>query len=331
MRAATLRAYAAPPAVDERPDPLEPASDDGVVVAVTGAPITPLDVLCATGTSYFGPPPLPYVPGVQGVGIVRSGPEELRGRRVWFPTTAGMHPADGSLAQLCAADVADVVPLPDGVDDALAAALGLSAVAAWEVLSSRAALVDGEQVLVLGAGGTVGQVAVQAARLLGARRVVAVCRPGPGTERATRAGADAVVSLRLDEEVMDLAERVRRECDGPVDVVVDPVAGVPGSAAAMLLAPGGRLVNLGSSAGPALTVDSATLRSRSAAVLGYTNTSLSPHRRARTLGTVLRHAAAGELTVDHVTVPLEDVTTAWSDVAAGAATARVVVRPAAGG
>ena len=214
---------------------------------------------------------------------------------MWFPTTAGMHPGDGSLAELCVADAADVVPLPDGVDDALAAALGLSAVAAWEVLSARAPLAEGEQVLVLGAGGTVGQVAVQAARLLGARRVVAVCRPGAGTERASRAGADAVVSLRLGEEAADLAERVRLECDGPVDVVVDPVAGVPASAAAMLLAPGGRLVNLGSSAGPALTVDSATLRSRSAAVLGYTNTSLSPHQRAGTLGTVLRHAAAGEL------------------------------------
>src|SRR5215207_3521283 len=247
MRAATLRAYAAPPAVEDLPDPLPAESEDVVLVAVTAAPITPLDVLCSTGTSYFGPPPLPYVPGVQGVGIVRSGPEELRGRRVWFPTTAGMHPGDGSLAQLCAADVTDVVPLPDGVDDALAAALGLSAVAAWEVLSSRASLADGEQVLVLGAGGTVGQVAVQAARLLGARRVVAVCRPGAGTERATRAGADAVVPLRLGEEVVDLAERVRLECDGPVDVVVDPVAGEPASAAAILLAPGGRLVNLGSS------------------------------------------------------------------------------------
>lgn len=331
MRAATLSAYAAPPAVEERPDPLPPASEHGVLVAVTGAPITPLDILCSTGTSYFGPPSLPYVPGVQGVGIVRSGPEELRGRRVWFPTTAGMHPGDGSLAQLCVADAADVVPLPDGVDDALAAALGLSAVAAWEVLSARASLADGEQVLVLGAGGTVGQVAVQAARLLGARRVVAVCRPGAGTERASRAGADAVVSLRLGEEVADLAERVRLECDGPVDVVVDPVAGVPASAAAMLLAPGGRLVNLGSSAGPVLTVDSATLRSRSAAVLGYTNTSLSPHRRAATLGTVLRHAAARELTVDHVSVPLADVSTAWADVAASVATARVVVRPSAGG
>ncbi len=213
------------------------------------------------------------------------------------------------------------------MDDALAAALGLSAVAAFEVLSSRASLADGEQVLVLGAGGTVGQVAVQAARLLGARRVVAVCREGAGTERATRAGADSVVNLRPDEEVADLAERLRRECDGPVDVVVDPVAGVPGSAAAMLLGPGGRLVNLGSSAGPALSVDSATLRSRSAAVLGYTNTSLSPHRRAATLGRVLGHAATGELTVDHVTVPLDDVTTAWADVAAGATTARVVVRP----
>src|ERR671912_3016354 len=141
MRAATLRAYAAPPAVEERPDPLEPASDDGVVVAVTGAPITPLDVLCATGTSYFGPPPLPYVPGVQGVGM-------LDGRRVFFTTSAGMAPGDGSLAEHAVGE--DVVPLPDGVPDELVAALGLSAVAAWLALTWRAGLRPGERVVVLG-------------------------------------------------------------------------------------------------------------------------------------------------------------------------------------
>ena len=102
-----------------------PAPDGGAtVVRVTAASITPLDVLCATGTSYFGAPATPYVPGVQGVG------ERDDGTAVWFATTAGMRPGDGSMAEWAAVRPPDTVPLPGGVDARLIAALGLSAVAA---------------------------------------------------------------------------------------------------------------------------------------------------------------------------------------------------------
>ena len=66
------------------------------------APIVPLDRLCASGTSYFGEPPLPYVPGVQGVGVVAESDAYAVGTRVWFATSAGMAPGDGSLAEWCA-------------------------------------------------------------------------------------------------------------------------------------------------------------------------------------------------------------------------------------
>ena len=206
-----------------------------------------------------------------------------------------------------------------------AASLGLSAVAAWQVLTARAAVRRGEQVLVLGAGGAVGVVAVQAANILGARRVVAVCRAEGAAARARRGGADAVVTLRDAEDAVELAARIRDVCDGPVDVVVDPVGGLPATAAALLLAEGGRLVNLGSSAGPTLSVDSAVLRSRSAAVLGYTNTSLSVQQRSDTLEEVFGHAAAGDLAVDHETVTLDRLPDAWAAMAAGRTAPRFVV------
>ena len=82
------------------------ALPDQVVVDVLAAPITPLDLLCATGTSYFGVPVTPYVPGVQGVGTVD-------GRTVWFPTVAGMAESDGSMAAKALAHKADLVFLPD--------------------------------------------------------------------------------------------------------------------------------------------------------------------------------------------------------------------------
>lgn len=321
MRAAVITAHAAPASVRHQDEPTP--ADGEVLVEVRAAPITPLDVLCASGTSYFGAPPLPYVPGVQGVGVVRTGP--CAGDRVWFATDAGMAPGDGSMAQVVAVREKELVPLPDDtVEDVHVAALGLSAVAAWMVLTWRAHLQRGEQVLVLGAGGTVGQVAVQTARLLGVRRVVGACRSTGAQERAAAAGADAVVPLSGDDPDT-LAARLAEACDGPVDVVVDPLCGAPATAAARLLADGGRLVNLGSSAGPTMTVDSAMLRSRSAEVLGYTNNALTAAQRDRALLDVLDHASAGRIAVQHEVVPLEDVTSAWQRQVDGAVGGRVVV------
>ena len=127
--AALVHAPGEPPRAGEVPEPV--AGPGELLVAVTAAPITPLDRLCASGTSYFGCPAMPYVPGVQGVGIVEQGAGRiLPGTLVWFATSAGMAPGDGSMRGLVAVAEHDVVPLPDGVDPVLVAALGLSAVAA---------------------------------------------------------------------------------------------------------------------------------------------------------------------------------------------------------
>jgi NADPH2:quinone reductase len=325
VRAVHVTTHGRAPSVVQAPEP-RPGEGE-VLVEVSAVSITPLDLLCASGTSYFGAPALPYVPGVQGVGTVREGPAELRGRRVWFPTSAGMAPGDGGMAEVAVARAEDAVTIDADVDDVLAAALGLSAVAGWQVLEGRARLTAGETVLVLGAGGVVGQVAVQAARLLGASRVVAAARSSRAREAAAASGADAVVELEDGIEADDLAARFEEACHGPADVVVDPLAGLPGTAAVAVLAEHGRLVNLGSSAGPALSVDSAALRSRSAAVLGYTNNALTPERRAEVLRAVLGHAAAGRLTVTHEVRPLGDVAAAWASVADGTATGRLVLTP----
>lgn len=324
MRAAVIRTHGRPPVPTEHAGPRP--EERSAVVAVTAAPITPLDVLCATGASYFGAPRLPYVPGVQGVGVVQDGASVPRGSRVWFPTSAGMQPGDGSMAEYACVPESGLVVLPDEVDDTLVAALGLSAVAGWMALTRRAGLRPGEQVLVLGAGGVVGQVAVQAAKLLGARRVVAACRSAVAQERAHRSGADVVVPLFDDDEPDVLATRLSEACDGPVDVVIDPVFGVPASAAAQLLGEHGRLVNLGSSAGETAVFSSATLRSRTASVLGYTNNDLTPAQTREGLLQVLGHAAESGLTVDHDVVPLDSVSTAWQEQAEGTAAGRIVVR-----
>ncbi len=179
MPAAVIVGHGAPPVYQRRPRPSRGAGQ--ALVRVTAAPISPLDLLCATGRSYFGPPQLPYIPGVQGVGVIVEGEKLAPGQRVWFPCDAGMKPGDGSMAGFCVIEESAALTLPDNVADDQVAALGLSAIAAWMALTWRGKLQPGEQVLVLGASGAVGQVAVQAARLLGARRVIAASRDQAGS------------------------------------------------------------------------------------------------------------------------------------------------------
>ena len=321
MIAALLTEHGSPPTPTRYELP-EPTTGQRLV-RVTAAPIAPLDLLCASGTSYFGPPALPYVPGVQGVGVLEQGAGA--GTAVWFATAAGMTAGDGSLAEAAVVDEADTVPLPDGVGHAAAAALGLSAVAAWMALTWKARLRPGERVLVLGAGGAVGQVAVQVAAVLGGE-VVAASRRESGRRRALDHGATATVDLSGGDA--DELESRLRAAAGPVDVVIDPVCGAAATAALRVLGDGGRLVHLGASGGPAASFSSAALRSGSHSVLGYTNNALSREQRADALTRVLELAAAGRCGVGHETVGLHTVAEAWTR-AGSAPDDRLVVVPAA--
>jgi NADPH:quinone reductase len=314
---AQIEVLGRPPVVVDRDPPI--AGEGHVLVDVLAAPITPLDLLCASGTSYFGKPATPYVPGVQGVGTVE-------GRTVWFPTPAGMAPGDGSMAAVGSVLEADLVDLPAGADPVAVAAAGLSAVAAHMALTWCGELSAGEQVIVLGAGGVVGQAAVQLARAAGARRVVAGARSAAAQRRAEQAGADAVVALDTDDH-QELAARFAVACDGPADLVLDPLFGPPAAAAARALRPGGRLVNLGGAASETSPIDSATLRSRSLRLLGYTNNALTHEQRVAAVTAVAEHVVRGTLTVAHEVVPLADVSAAWQRQTDGRAGGRVVLIP----
>lgn len=310
MRAALIHQLGRPPEPGEQHEPA--VLEDHVVVDVLAAPITPLDLLCATGTSYFGSPATPYVPGVQGIGTVG-------GRAVWFPTTAGMTAGNGSMAEKALVRQEDLVFLPEDVPPVAMAALGLSAVAAHMALTWRGELKPGECVIVLGCG-AVGQAAIQLARAAGAGRVVAAARSATGRERAIRAGADTVIALDTD----DLTAQFR---DTDADLLLDPLFGPPAAAAAQALRPGGRWVNLGGSAGETCPITSSTLRSRSLRLSGYTNNELSTQQRAEAITTVAHLAAQGRLAVDHEVVQLAEVTSAWRRQSEGATRGRIVLVP----
>jgi len=299
MRAAILTAYGRPPEPGDFDDP-SPAKGQ-VEVEVLAAGLNPVDIAIASGTFYGGSPPLPSVVGREGVGRLPDG------RRAYFD---GPVAPFGSMAERALIDPASAIPLPEGLDEAVATGLGTAGLAAWLSLEWRARLQEGEAVLVLGASGVVGQVGVQAARLLGAARVVAAARSEEGLERARVLGADATV--RLDGEEGDLAEALRSACDGGADVVLDPLWGEPAAAAIEAMRQGGRLVQIGQSAGERSSLLSSAVRGGMLSILGHTNFATPTEVKRAAYTRMAEHATAGELKLEVERVSLEDVADAWA-------------------
>jgi NADPH2:quinone reductase len=215
------------------------------------------------------------------------------------------------------------IEIPEGADPALAGALGIAGLAGWLPFAWRAPLTGGENVLVLGATGAVGLVAVQAAKLLGAARVVAAGRSPAGLERATELGADA--TIRLDEQD-DLAAAFRDAFDGAGPTYVfDPLWGAPAVAAIHAAAPRATIVNLGQSAGATAEVPSGPVRFKNLSLLGHTGFAIPHDELVEHYSRLVGHAVAGDITMDVEQVSLDRVADAWQRQAAGAGTKLVLV------
>lgn len=309
MKAAVLHEFGTP----RFGDFAEPAAGDGqVVVEVAAAGINHVDLGIASGTWYTGAPPLPSVPGSDAVGRLPDG------RRVYLDATVAPY---GALAERSLVDEEHLIDVPEGVDDAVAATLGNAGLAAWLSLEWRARLARGETVLVLGASGTVGHIAVQAAALQGAGRVIAAGRDQRRLQRAAEVGADATVALAGVDDV----EEALREADGGIDVIVDLVWAAPAEAALRAAAVGARLVQVGQMAGPEIALAAAAVRSRFLAVLGYANFHVPLDVRAAAYRRLAEHARDGRLAVDVERVALADVEHAWERQRSGVDRKLVVV------
>jgi NADPH:quinone reductase-like Zn-dependent oxidoreductase len=278
----------------------EPQAGEGqAVVDVVAAGLNPIDVTTAAGVFYGGKPELPSVPGKEGVGT-------LDGRRVYFGYAV---PPFGSMAERALIYRGNALDLPEGLDEGVAVAVGIAGLAGWLPLSWRAELKPGEHVLVLGASGMVGQISLQAARLLGAGRVVGAARSREGLDRARQLGADAVVSL--DQDPDSLADAITEATENRLDVVVDPLWGEPVVAALKAASDWARIVQVGQSAGAEASIASSLIRGKSLSLLGHTNNAVPPEVSAATYTTLVRHAAAGELRAEVEKLPLEKVEDAW--------------------
>jgi len=305
MRAAVLTQAGETPALQtiDEPGPV----DGGITVTVSAAAVNPHDLVVAAGVT--APPPVPYVPGSEGVGTLDDG------SRVYFGLTRTPY---GSFAERAVAVAHSVQEIPAELSDGAALAIGVAGVSAWLPLTWKANLQPGERVLVLGATGSVGQIAVQAAKVLGAGQVVAAGRNRAVLDTLTERGADETVLLEGD-----YATALREASQGGFDVVVDMLFGAPMLAALPATRIGGRLVNVGMRAGRTVELPGGVLKGRD--LLTYSGNAPSAELRRAAYAELVRHVIAGEITAEFEELRLEQVAEAWKRQATSPNTKLVLV------
>ncbi|MET7399340.1 zinc-binding alcohol dehydrogenase family protein [Dactylosporangium sp. NPDC005572] len=316
MLAAVVHALGAEPVVEEFPDPGS-ANDVAEVVA---AALNPVDIIIAAGQMPFRRLDPPFVAGIEGVARLGDGSHR------YFSAPRAPY---GSLAELVSLAGAETAPVPTGLDPIVAATLGVSGLAAWLSLTATGGLKAGENVLILGAEGQVGSIAVQLARLQGAARVVGVVRDAATRQASLDKGADEVVSFT--DAGNDLAQQLRQAAPDGVDLILDLVWGPTVAPAIQVARQGARVVQIGNSGGTAATLSAPALRNSLVRLLPHSNFAFTADERSTAFEQLAAHAASGALSVDVERVPLADATAAWRRLVAGNAPRKLVVTPPAAG
>lgn len=315
MRAALVTAFDKPPSFGSFAPPL--ASPADVLVTVKAVAISPIVRLAASGALYTGAGKFPFIPGVDGVGHLVDHPSS----RVYFAFPTAPY---GSLADTVSIPRSHVISVPDGLSDVDAAALANPAMSSWTALTRRTQLKGGETVLINGATGAAGRLAVQVAKHLGAGRIIATGRNAQRLEETRALGADELILLDGSKEEMVGRFKAVIHSKGGVDVILDYLWGA--SAEQLMAAcinagsrtePGRRIrfINIGSSSGPTVTTASIPFRSSRLELLGSGLGSEPDTELLKSIGEALQAAQQAGFKVDTWTAPLEEVEKAWTSKA----------------
>ncbi len=319
MRAAVVTTFGSAPRYQEFPVPV-PAGDDEMLVDVLAAGLHPRVRSQADGSHYTSTDELPLVPGIDGVG---RGPD---GKMRYFILP---EEAMGAMAEQTVIDIRRSVVLADTIDPVAVAAAMNPAMSSWVALRRRVQFQAGQDVLVLGATGNAGQLAVQIAKLFGAGQIIAAGRAAGRLAALAALGATATV--QLDGDADDIARRLGQVA-ADVDVVIDYLWGEP-AVAAMTTVVTSRAdrhkplswIQIGSVAGPTAPVPSAALRAARLQIVGSGQGSVSAREYLAELPALAEEIAAGTFDVDARAMPLADVEQAWA--AAADARKRIVLTP----
>lgn len=307
MKAAVLHTLGKSPRFEDFPDP-DPRSGEARI-RVKAASLKNIDRAMANGSHYDSHTELPVVCGIDGVGILDDGTRVFCG---------GSRPPYGMMAEYTVVPRGWCLPIPDGVDDVTAAALPNPALSSWLPLVWRAQIKPGETVLILGATGVAGKLAIQIARHLGAERVVAAGRNEQILKTLADLGADAIIALDQPDQQLT-ADFVREATHRRFDIILDYVWGHPTEV--LLAALTGhnlkaessriRLVEIGEMAGPTISLSAAALRSSGLELYGSGGGSVPHTAIFDTFPQLWALAAAGKLRIETEPVALADIERVW--------------------
>ena len=305
MHAAVVTAFDSPPAYEEFPAPT-PHGPDQVLADVLAAGLHPRVRSQANGSHYTSSGDLPLVPGVDGVART---PDGVTRYFLLEDTTMG------AMADQTVVDLRRSIVLPDGSDPVAIAAAMNPAMSSWVALRRRISFEPGQSVLILGATGNAGRLAIQVAKYLGAGQVIGAGRQPAKLAALTGLGADVTVPLDGDELGQAAAD---------VDVVLDYLWGAP-TVAAMTAVVTHRTdrgqplswVEIGSMAGTSASIPSAALRAARLQLVGSGQGSVPTRDIVAELSDLAAAITGGGFPVDARAVPLSDVAAAWSDRTSG--------------
>jgi NADPH:quinone reductase-like Zn-dependent oxidoreductase len=305
MKAAIVLEVGAAPVYGDFEEPLP--QNDEALITVTAAALSHLTRGRASGRHYSAQGMLPFVAGADGVGRLENG------TRVYF--VLPRHPF-GSMSERSVVRTSQYIVLPDGLDDVTAAAIANPGMSSWAALTKRARLTAGEAVLVNGATGTAGRLAVQIAKHLGAKKVIATGRDAETLQLLPSIGADVAISLTQPAEALE--QIFEEQFSGGIDVVLDYLWGPSAELLIVAAAKSGkeavpiRYIEVGSASGPKINLPSAALRSSALELMGSGVGSIPMETLFATVDDLLQAAARGGLKVETETIPLADVEESWS-------------------
>ena len=304
--AAVVRSFGQPPHYEVYATQ-EPTGPDQALVEVLAAGLHPRVRTDAAGRHYTSTGKLPMIPGIDGVGRLSDG------HLVYF---ASHDDAWGSMAERAVVDLRRTISLPANADPVRVAAAMNPAMSSWVALRRRVSFRSGQSVLILGATGNAGGMAVQVTKLLGAGRTVGAGRNRERLAELVALGADHVIPL--SDNPAESAERLA-EAAADVDVVIDYLWGEPAAAAmtALLRARTERgqaldWIQIGAVAGPTIELPSVALRSANLRIQGSGQGAVSPAGYVAELPSLVEEIGAGNLEINVRSVRLADIEVAWN-------------------
>jgi NADPH:quinone reductase-like Zn-dependent oxidoreductase len=306
MKAAVVKAAGQPPVYEDfdRPDALTGHH----LIDVAASALSRITRSKASGSHYSSSGTFPFVAGVDGTGRLEDG------QRVYFFTPRAPF---GAMAERSLVPETHCIALPTALDDVTAAAIAIPGVSSWAALTERAHFVAGETVLVNGATGASGRLAVQIAKYLGAAKIIATGRNPASLASLKHAGADFTISLEQDES--SLSRAFQAHFGEGVDVVLDYLWGP--SAQSLLIAAATaspeaypvRFVQIGSIGGADIQLPGAVLRATAITLLGSGIGSVSLPRLLHAVEEVLNAAVPAGLRIATEAVPLADLSLHWGN------------------